>query len=199
MRGVIFFLFAILLSYAQEIQISQKLKTLNLILPTQKHFTINPQESFIQIMIDDQLTKQEKVQILSAPFEKVQILPLSSNQTQITIFGKNLSLQQKESNHQIHLEIHSEILRISWLNYFYACLLLGVLILVLIWLRRKVNCSLKPSHYKEIPLSAKSKIISFEYEGVEYRIFSNEKGNVALNHYPKGHHNKDFTHLISED
>lgn len=199
MRGIIFFLLALFFSHAQEIQISQKLKTLILTLPTQKHYTTNSKETFLQIIVDDKLVQQEQVRSLSTPFEKIQITPLSSAQTQITIFGKNLSLKQGTNNQGIHLEIYSEVLKISWLSYFYVCLLLGALILVLFWLKRRLNSPTKPANYKETPLSTKSKIISFEYDGVQYQIFSNEKGNILLNHYPKEHHNKDFTHLISED
>lgn len=199
MRGIVFFLLAFYLSLAQEIQISQKLKTLNLLLPTQKGFTTHSTKDSLQIIVDDQLVQKDKTQSLSPPFEKIQILPLPSNQTQITIFGKNLTLIQNKIADKIHLEIHSETLRISWLNYFYGYIFIAVLILILLWLKRRLKHSKKPINYQEIFLSPKSKIISFEYEGVEYRIFCNEKGNVLLNHYPKTDHNKDFTHLISED
>ncbi|WP_300221165.1 hypothetical protein [uncultured Helicobacter sp.] len=199
MKHFFVFLLFILFTHAQEITFSQKLKTLQITIPIQEKIATTDHKDFLQITLPSMLVQKEQTQTLLPPFEKIQILPTSSQQTQITIWGKNLSLTQTNTNQAMILEIKSEVLKVSWWNYLYVCLILGAMIVFLRYLKNKTKQNAKNKNYQEILLSAKSKIISFEYENTKYLIFSNEKGNLLLNHYPKETHNKDFTHLISED
>lgn len=197
MRAVFLFFALTLHALSGEITFSQKLKTLEIFIPLNTTFSANSQEDSLIFILNTSLTQEKQTQFLSTPFQKIQILPLSPQQTQITIWGKNLSFSEKKTDHSICLEIHSDIVKISWWKYFYVCFILALIMLALLYLKKRGT--LKNVKYKEVFLSTKSKIISFEYEGKEYVIFSNERGNVLLNHYPKEPHNKDFTHFISED
>lgn len=194
MKGLLLFFSLLLCAFCEPIVFSQKLKTLQITLPQKEKYTTLTQTNSLIITLSSPLKQEAKTHTLLTPFEKIQFLSTPSNQAQIIIWGENLTLTQKGDN---LLEIHSEILKISWWNYFYVCLFLTMAIIVLAYLKKRKPT--KPTKYSEIFLSPKSKIITFEYNQKEYIIFSNERGNLLLNHYPKTPHNKDFTQLINEE
>lgn len=190
--------------FSQSLEISQikiipSLKKIEISLPSKERFQTSSQDHCLLLTFSSPLIGESLTQKLQSPFEQVTISNNPQNKAQITLCGKNLELSIQKNQEESILSFSSEIIQISWGPYFSVIGFLGAMIIVLYFVRKKLKLPTQKIHYSEIHLKARAKLITLEYEGGKYLIFSNQKGCTLLNHYPKTKDNKEFTDLIKEE
>lgn len=202
MRFLLFLLLALELSQALELsklKITPSLKKLEISLPLQERFQTSSKDNQLILTFSSPLVGEALTQELKTPFEKIVISNNSQNKAQITLYGKNLELSTQKNQDEIILSFTSEIIQISWGTYFSVIGFLFFTAFILLLVKKRLKPIAHKSHYQETFLKAKTKLITLEYEGEKYLIFSNQNGCVLLNHYPKTKDNKEFTDLIKEE
>lgn len=202
MRFLLFLLLTLGLSQALEIsklKITPSLKKLEITLPLQERFQTSSKDNHFILTFSSSLIGESLTQELKAPFEKITISNTPQNKAQIILYGKNLELSTQKSQDEMILSFTSEIIQISWGAYFSAIGFLLFVAFILLLVKKRLKPIAQKSHYQETFLKAKTKLITLEYEGEKYLIFSNQNGCVLLNHYPKTKDNKEFTDLIKEE
>lgn len=202
MRFLLFLLLTLGLSQALELsklKITPSLKKLEITLPLQERFQTSSKDNQLILTFSSPLVGEPLTQELKAPFEKIIISNNPQNKAQITLYGKNLELSTQKNQDEIILSFTSEIIQISWGTYFSVIGFLFFTAFILLLVKKRLKPIAHKSHYQETFLKAKTKLITLEYEGEKYLIFSNQNGCVLLNHYPKTKDNKEFTDLIKEE
>lgn len=202
MRFLLFLLLALGLSQALELsklKITPSLKKLEITLPLQERFQTSSKDNQLILTFSSPLVGEPLTQELKSPFEKITISNNPQNKAQITLYGKNLELSTQKSQDEMILSFTSEIIQISWGTYFSVIGFLFFTAFILLLVKKRLKPIAHKSHYQETFLKAKTKLITLEYEGEKYLIFSNQNGCVLLNHYPKTKDNKEFTDLIKEE
>lgn len=202
MRFLFFLLLTLGLSQALELsklKITPSLKKLEITLPLQERFQTSSKDNQLILTFSSPLVGEPLTQELKAPFEKITISNNSQNKAQITLYGKNLELSTQRNQDEMVLSFTSEIIQISWGTYFSVIGFLFFTAFILLLVKKRFKPIAHKSHYQETFLKAKTKLITLEYEGEKYLIFSNQNGCVLLNHYPKTKDNKEFTDLIKEE
>lgn len=202
MRFLLFLLLALGLSQALELsklKITPSLKKLEISLPLQERFQTSSKDNQLILTFSSPLVGESLTQELKAPFEKIIISNNPQNKAQITLYGKNLELSTQKNQDEMILSFTSEIIQISWGTYFSVIGFLFFTAFILLLVKKRLKPIAHKSHYQETFLKAKTKLITLEYEGEKYLIFSNQNGCVLLNHYPKTKDNKEFTDLIKEE
>lgn len=202
MRFLFFLLLTLGLSQALELsklKITPSLKKLEITLPLQEKFQTSSKDNQLILTFSSPLVGEPLTQELKAPFEKITISNNPQNKAQITLYGKNLELSTQKNQDEMVLSFTSEIIQISWGTYFSVIGFLFFTAFILLFVKKRLKPIAQKSHYQETFLKAKTKLITLEYEGEKYLIFSNQNGCVLLNHYPKTKDNKEFTDLIKEE
>lgn len=202
MRFLLFLLLTLGLSQALELsklKVTPSLKKLEITLPLQEKFQTSSKDNQLILTFSSPLVGEPLTQELKAPFEKIIISNNPQNKAQITLYGKNLELSTQKNQDEMVLSFTSEIIQISWGTYFSVIGFLFFTALILLLVKKRLKPIAHKSHYQETFLNAKTKLITLEYEGEKYLIFSNQNGCVLLNHYPKTKDNKEFTDLIKEE
>lgn len=202
MRFLFFLLLTLGLSQALELsklKITPSLKKLEISLPLQERFQTSSKDNQLILTFSSPLVGEPLTQELKAPFEKIIISNNPQNKAQITLYGKNLELSTQKNQDEMILSFTSEIIQISWGTYFSVIGFLFFTAFILLLVKKRLKPIAHKSHYQETFLKAKTKLITLEYEGEKYLIFSNQNGCVLLNHYPKTKDNKEFTDLIKEE
>lgn len=202
MRFLFFLLLTLRLSQALELsklKITPSLKKLEITLPLQERFQTSSKDNQLILTFFSPLVGEPLTQDLKAPFEKITISNNPQNKAQIILYGKNLELSTQKNQDEMVLSFTSEIIQISWGTYFSVIGVLFFTAFILLLVKKRLKPIAHKSHYQETFLKAKTKLITLEYEGEKYLIFSNQNGCVLLNHYPKTKDNKEFTDLIKEE
>lgn len=202
MRFLLFLLLTLGLSQALELsklKVTPSLKKLEITLPLQEKFQTSSKDNQLILTFSSPLVGEPLTQELKAPFEKIIISNNPQNKAQITLYGKNLELSTQKNQDEMVLSFTSEIIQISWGTYFSVIGFLFFTALILLLVKKRLKPIAHKSHYQETFLNAKTKLITLEYEGEKYLIFSNQNSCVLLNHYPKTKDNKEFTDLIKEE
>lgn len=202
MRFLFFLLLTLGLSQALELsklKITPSLKKLEITLPLQERFQTSSKDNQLILTFFSPLVGEPLTQDLKAPFEKITISNNPQNKAQIILYGKNLELSTQKNQDEMVLSFTSEIIQISWGTYFSVIGFLFFTAFILLLVKKRLKPIAQKSHYQETFLKAKTKLITLEYEGEKYLIFSNQNGCVLLNHYPKTKDNKEFTDLIKEE
>lgn len=184
-----------------EVKITPSFKKLQVYIPTQESFKTLKANDSLTLTFPSPLAGKPLEQNLQAPFEKIEISQNPLNQTQIILTGKNLELDYEKTQDGTLLTFGSEIIQIPWTSYISVLSILFVISIVLLFFRKKIKARFPASktHYTELHLKAKTKLITLEHQEHIYLIFCNEKGCTLLNHYPKTKDNKEFTDLIKEE
>lgn len=186
---------------SSKVQITPSFKKLQIFIPTLESFKTLNQENSLTLTFSTPLLGNPLSQSLQAPFEKLEISQNSSNQTQLILYGKNLELNTQKEKDGLLLTFTSEIIQISWGRYIAVLSFLLIALFLLLIFRKKIKAKFPTSKtkYSEIPLKARTKLITLEHQDEIYLIFCNEKGCTLLNHYPKTKDNKEFIDLIKEE
>ena len=182
-----------------QIKITPSLKKIEITLPSHEKFQTSSQNQCLILTFFSPLMGEPLDKKLNPPFEKLTLSSTPSNNAQLTLCGDNLELSNQKNQEKSILSFTSEVIIIPWGPYFSVIGFLGAMIVILYFVRKKLKFPTQKIQYSEIHLKARAKLITLEYEGEKYLIFSNQKGCTLLNHYPKTKDNKEFTDLIKEE